>query len=331
MTDYLGLDIGYDSVKIVGKGLAISFPSVIGDPKASKFQTHGESNIITVEYNGRNYNVGEGAIEQSRKPTQSRERDWINSDMYGVLMAASFSAIGGQGTREISLVTGLPYSYFDDRNQLKERFNGEHVVMRKGKDRLVMLVKNTVVVPQGMGALYDVAFDNEGNVQEPEAFKRIGIIDIGGNTTGVLYLEKMGDFPARTDSIETGGWDIVEEIREPLGSKFPGLSLNDYVVREAVLSRTVLYKGRDQDISEIVDAPLATILDDIVNRAGQLWPGRGADLNHIYITGGGAKLFGNELAGMFDHASVRVMEDSVFANARGYYKLALNYQKRKGE
>jgi len=88
---------------------------------------------------------------------------------------------------------------------------------------------------------------------------------------------------------------------------------------QAILDRQVKYYGEPVDLSEVVEDTLATMAGQVIAQATQLWNG-GAGLDVILVTGGGALLLGPALQCHFRHA--RVVEEPVFANALGYWRLA---------
>ncbi len=88
---------------------------------------------------------------------------------------------------------------------------------------------------------------------------------------------------------------------------------------DAVIAREVHYYGKPVDLEPVVDRILEPMAQAVIAQATQLWNGA-AGLDAILVAGGGAHLLGSRISRHFQHA--RTVDDPVFANARGYWRLA---------
>jgi len=326
----LGIDLGYNATKIVSATGKVTFPSIVGTPEKSAFRIVGSSDF-TIKHNNRYYNIGNVAVEHSRWTTRKEDREWINSDEYMVLFHAALSTQFVRGPETVTVVTGLPLAYYDvDKDSIKERFECMHHVFRDDRRIVTLNVEKCSVVPQPMGTLAHVAFDDEGNITNSTMLTgRVGIIDIGGKTTNILSALKMADIRAETESIGLGGWDVVRAMRPHVENACPGVGYSDHEVSEAIKSMSVNYKGRVVDLSSSVNDVLDSVTEPILSKIRELWAADGARLDQILISGGGAHLIGHRLVGELDHENVELVDDPVFANAMGYYKLA-KWQEKSG-
>jgi plasmid segregation protein ParM len=318
----VGIDLGYSSVKAVGgTGRAITFPSVVGTPDKGRFSLNGNNDIV-LEIPGYGTSlIGESAIMQSRFIDRREDRGWIEGDAYYKLMLASFSELTAATVCDLVVVTGLPVTFYsNDRASLRERFLGEHRLMREGRRTQVFRVVDCRVIPQPFGALLSVALDNKGHVVDRDlATGAVGVIDVGGRTTNLLSVNRLSEIGRETSSVDVGAWDVVRAVREHLAGACPNLDLRDHQVADAVIRRNVRYFGELVDLGPVVEAILEPMAEAVIAQATQLWSGAAA-LEAILLAGGGALLLGPSISRHFRHA--RILDEPVYANALGYWKLA---------
>ena len=112
---------------------------------------------------------------------------------------------------------------------------------------------------------------------------------------------------------------MVRAVRDWLADHCPNLELRDHQIVSAIIAREVEYYGEPVSLSDVVDAALGPMAEQVIAQATQLWNG-GASLRAILVSGGGAHLLGPAIQAHFRHA--RVVQDPVFANATGYWRFA---------
>lgn len=326
----VGIDLGYAATKIVASAQRIQFPSVVGTPEASDFR-FGADQTFRINFAERSYNVGEAALEQSRFTTRQEDRDWYKSTEYMVLLHAALSSIFHTGHHEIVVVTGLPVAFYEsDKDAMRALFEGSHIVQRD--DRLVVPVKvsRCYVIPQVMGTLLNEALNDQGQYADRAiAEGRIGVIDIGGNTTNFLHAHKMGDIKRETTSINLGGWDAMRAMRPMIEDKCPDADYSDHEIAAAIANKYIKYRGSDNSLIDEIETMLDPMAEQLIAKAKELWPGGGARLDTILLSGGGSLMLGERIKAQLQHSDIRIVEDSVFANASGYHKLALYQQLTK--
>lgn len=262
--------------------------------------------------------IGEDAIEQSRTIQRREDRNWITSNEYYRLFIASMSMAKED---DVNIVTGLPVAFYDDKEILSGLLTGaSHKFIISGSDERTVNVKQCRVIPQPFGTVIDFALDDNGNIQDHElANGVVGVLDIGGKTTNILTVTKLSERVRQTTSVNVGGWNVVRAMRTYLDNHYPDMDMRDHEVQNAVMNGEFKYFGETVDISQIVREKLATIASQIIDEATQLWNG-GAGLDRVIITGGGALVFGSYILPFFRHAMIA--REPIFANARGYLKLA---------
>jgi len=318
-----GIDLGYSHTKVVAEGLAQRFPS-IGNLERARFSLNGRDAgvmILDIPGDGR-WVVGAGALRLSRFRPRHEDRDWIESPAYMRYYLAALTELTNANYAEVQAVTGLPVTYFaQDKDRLRERLTGEFRVQREGRNWQRFRVTRVEVIPQPFGTLLAEVLDDRGRIVNRDlATARVGIIDVGGKTTGYLSVDNLAEVPPETGSIDVGCWEALTLIRDAVNDRYPGLGLEDHEIAAIVQGgSTVRYFGEAKDVSGVVADALAPLAERVIAEATTLWNG-GARLDVILVTGGGAALVGPAICKHFRHA--RIVGDAAFANARGYYRFA---------
>jgi len=320
----LAIDLGYSQTKVAGPLGESMFASVVGTPDVSRFglNLNGTRQLVV---NGSTWLIGEEAVEQSRFLQRREDRRWIESDEYHTLFIAALDAAinGNGGEHQVLLVTGLPLAYYDDKDALQNRLLGRFMVQRKGQSPHYVRIRECRVVPQPFGSLFSLAFDENGDIQDGALLDGIvGILDIGSKTTNILAATHARELLRASSSVNSGGWDIVRAVKEHLSTTFEDADPRDHEVAQAIVNRSYSYYGRRVDLSSIIDDVVQPFAEQVSATASQLW-NRGASMDTILITGGGAHLVGGTLKRHFSrHADVRLVSDPQMANVRGYYRYA---------
>jgi len=319
----IGIDIGYSAVKAVSGERRVTFPSIVGTPDLARFGLSEGQEIVLATANGPVL-VGQGAVEQSRFVNRREDRAWIESDEYYTLFLAALSELSGATSVDVTLITGLPVAFYSDHAHLAGILHSEHHIARTGRRAQLIRVLDCRVIPQPFGALLSAALDDRGRLVNHDLAGRVGVIDIGGKTTNILSVSRLRELARETASLSLGGWDIVRAVRESLAVRCPGLDLRDHQLVEAIAARQVSYYGEVLDLGPVVETILDPLAEQIIAQATQLWNG-GAALDAILVAGGGALLLGKRILRHFRHA--RLVDDPIFANAIGYWKLAMRTQR----
>jgi plasmid segregation protein ParM len=315
----IGLDVGYSSVKAISGDRRVTFASVVGTPDTARFSLNGaETNIILTEPD--HVLVGAGAILQSRHLHRREDRGWIESAAWHHLMLAALTELSSATTVELNVVTGLPIAFYGDRDQLRDRLLGQHRVQRDGARAQLFKIVSARVIPQPFGALLALSLDDHGRIVDPDlAAAAVGVVDVGGKTTNLLSVNRLSEISRETASVSAGVWDVARAVRNHLSDHCPALELRDHQVLDIIAARQVKYYGRPVQLAAVVDAALEPLASQVIAQATQLWNG-GAALDTILVTGGGALLLGPAIERHFRHA--RVVDDPIFANATGFWRLA---------
>ena len=319
-----GIDIGYYSTKIVADGgVSVILPSVTGTPDMpiTKFYDGKSDDHLVVEVleeKIKQYLVGNSALRLSRITQRREDRTWIENYEYYVLLIAAL-AIAAQSQREalINVTTGLPVSYYDADKPILENIFGRIHRAKVNGTKLEYEV-NARVTTQGFGSYIDLLMGDDGLMHREEFLTSIiGIVDIGGHTTNIQTIDRTENVRPKTATFPIGGWDLVRSVQSQIANEYPDVNLQDHSVAEAIKNRAFKRYGKPESIAGIVDVCSAPIVRDVLARLTQLW-GSGSGVDAVYVTGGGAHLFGSKIVEAFPHAEL--VQDPVMSNARGYWK-----------
>jgi len=314
----VGLDVGYSAVKAVSGSRRVTFPSAVGTPDKARFSLNGSTSIVLVE--PEHVQVGEGAIAQSRFLHRREDRKWIEDAEWYALFLAGITELTTAKRAELRIVTGLPVAFYGDKVAVRDRLLGNHRAQREGRNAQALQVTECKVIPQPFGALLAACLNDKGRITDKDlATGAIGILDVGGKTTNLLSVNRLAEIGRETASVNTGAWDAVRGLRGWLNEHCPDLELRDHQIIEAIIAHQVKYYGDPVDLTDVIDAILKPLAEQVLAQATQLWNGAAA-LDAILVSGGGALLLGPYIRRHFRHA--RVVEEPVFANALGFWRFA---------
>jgi len=309
---YVGLDIGTNYTKATANGEdVIIFPSLV---------VYGEEKEWSLKGEERDVYVGEDAAYMA----QSMENVEVLRPLHeGRLMHESYIELARHALKLLGvddgkiIATGLPV-----KSSKKERAE------------LVAELKNALncevlLLPQPVGTL---AYMNIST----------GVcIDIGFGTTDTIVLADMEYL--KGDTLLVGVDKIYENMEMIVRNKF-GISITpeemtmllsdeSYEVGRVRGGKRISVKR--EDIFEEYSENMKSWVERIVNRVNLLLEGLSITLvENIVLTGGGAKLPGvfEEFSEHFkDIGEIKIPDDPVTANAKGFYKLAKLFTEEKTE
>jgi len=317
-----GIDLGFHSTKVVGPNGAHLFPSFAVGAVDSLLSLNGHDRIVIETARGKML-VGSEAVKLAKAGARKETADWIMSDEYLALFHAGLSETTTATGAAVTLVTGLPVAdYARDRDTLRDRLQGTHTFTRQGRRGQTFRIENVRVIPQAWGAVLDLLLNDSGKIVRPELAKeKVAVIDIGGHTVNYLSVDGLSDIPNETEGTERGAWNVVRAVRDYLNTAHPGLArLRDHQIMDAVIDGELYDAGEPVDLGPVVQPIINEIGQEIIDTAGQHWGPGAATFRQVIVCGGGANLWGGHIGQAFRHAVV--LEDPVYANARGFYKFA---------
>ncbi len=323
----VGIDIGYNAVKVVRGEKMVSFPSIVGSPDESRFSFNGTGDDNSViEVDNQSYLVGTEALLQSRFAPRRQGRNWINSQEYKLLFLTALAQITKASHVNMDIVTGLPINFYDDDKEiLQNNLLGQHKIKYNNQPLQVFTIRICKVIPQPFGTLLSVALNNQGKAFESNLYAtgNIGVIDIGGGTVNFLTVDRLREIGTKTESIDSGVWKAILAIKKLFASKFPDLGeMKDHEVAKIIEQGNLDYYDKTINVSDITNNELEKLANEIRVVSSNIWPDLGK-LKEILITGGGALLIGNSVKSELQQA--KIVKNPVYANAIGYWKFAQRF------
>ncbi|RKY05051.1 MAG: hypothetical protein DRP56_09345 [Planctomycetota bacterium] len=313
------IDIGYGYTKAQSsQGHQTIFPSIIGPAKEITFRpdltSKNGSQVYTLQGSG--YWAGQYAQLQAKQPLSplARERSDIIQE---VLIAAALDRVQAVGT--VNVVTGLPVSWFKDREQLEQRIRKMPAVMVDGQ-RAGWVIGEVAVIPQPWGSLLNEVLDRNGQIPKDKnllAKGRIGVIDIGTFTTDYVLSDAMRYIAKGCGSVTSAMSKVQEHIGAAILSEH-GLDLSNHQVALAIMADGFRVRGQAKDISPYLMPAIDESWMPMKIMCRELW-GNGGDIDTIIITGGGTPVFKSLIRELYPQARV-IVGDPVFGNVGGYLK-----------
>ncbi len=287
----------------------------------------GEGEYV-VEYDGRSYFFGKLAIEQGRDPrnnVRDNGRYWRHNLI--ALMALAGAAYS-EDVITLRIITGLPIAVYknrETRDEVRRRMTEkrEHSFVLNGRARK-LVIDDVKIVMEGQAAALTVGATNTKATQ--------AIIDLGGRTTGFIYLEDGQIVPDKCGMLESGVERVGELIAAAVSAHHKR-TMKPRDIRKALRTSlgdksrgTITAGGTAIDITQIVDQSITAVALEIEDRARQLWSDNdgyriGYDCEQVALVGGGAYYFREHLDKAIDTA-VKVKPEPELANARAYKTLA---------
>lgn len=330
----IALDIGYGNTKLVfgregGNWSDLCFRSAA--PKMNLPQADmtkgitGALDQVSVEVGRAHYLVGPEAHLSGSDPILNT--DFVDSPEYMALLKGSlFYAMKKTGSviqHVDMLVLGLPVSNWQPKQAALTQLGcGPHSVnvpvgLRDGYgDRVEVTVGKVLVLPQPMGALHYA----NSLLAPQDKMKAAGtymVIDPGFNTFD--WFVSVGLRPAlqRCGSLQGGVSQLLKQVSNTVGGRLGVGSLNLLEVEDGLKSGVLQVFGKRVDMTEyrpMVQAAAKQIVDRFVNSIDM-----SMRINTIHLAGGGASFYLDAIKKEFEGYDISVRDDSVMANARGFY------------
>ena len=318
------IDVGYGNTKFIlnPRGLKVSiFPSIVAPvtANAGDHLNHGRnSKIVRVDHES--YEVGPDArLARSRTHTDFLDDQFPLSFQYRALVAG---ALGEMDIDHVDLlILGLPQRTFSKlRQPLQNSMRGNHHV---AEGRIVR-VDAVLVVIQPMGAFYHWAVAEKKLRQTGFLEQRTLLIDPGYRTFDWVVMTGVKPMPELSGSVATGMSDVLGQIADgvsrAVGTPIDDLRRLDQGWRTSVTTRLF---GTSYDLGPYAKAAIAVGENAI--RAMIQKVGDGVDIDEIVLAGGGSFFFEPIVRASFQRHSLKVLDDSMFANVRGFQILGIDH------
>lgn len=323
------IDVGYGFTKYTkgvdeeGNVITDLFPSIAApQPQnnlSGEYFVTRETKVI--ELGGTNWEVGPDVMEIANKDeVRALHNDFVNSEQWKALFLGALSYINKPVID--MLVLGLPVSNMKKTKEMTALAIGEHII-----DGQKFLVKDILVVPQPLGALYNHAIKSDNF----ERFSKTNtlIIDPGYLTFDFLVTKGFSVNGNRSGARPGGMSNILKAIAESVSQEI-GDEYEDYNEIDASLDlknyggvkkeRPVFIYGQDVDLVPHLKATLPVIdgsMNFMRNKIGD-----SKDIGQLIMAGGPNKIFDRAIKKQFErHAekdNIKTLPEGIFANVTGF-------------
>jgi plasmid segregation protein ParM len=162
--------------------------------------------------------------------------------------------------------------------------------------------------------------ENGQIVNEVITGQKVGIIDIGFQTTDYTVFDNLRYIDRGSTTMETGISKFFRVIAGKLQEK-SGINVEPYRMYDAVENGIIKMRGQEYDISKIRDSVFSQAADIIAGDADRLWTDEW-DIDTIILTGGGSMKLSKYLQPLIPGSVISSDEktDARLNNVKGYLK-----------
>lgn len=327
----LAVDVGYGNVKFVqrlhdGTIERKLFPALAPAYSSSTVSLHefaAKRDTVVVEVDSNRYEVGVD-VRQVIAPTNmggDLSDEYAQTSTYKALL---YGAIAYSGASSIDcLCLGLPVHIYNQEISdptlrtkvsvaawLKSRYIGSHFIQERK-----IAIKDVIVIPQPIGTLF---WHKQKQIELGQPLGEINLmIDPGFFSTDWVVAYGWKTMDQRSGGRRGGVSEIYRrvaaELSHTLGEQFTDIWRIDEAIRA---NKPLLVYGNSYELQPFLKSAEPVIAEVIKGIKSSIQTS--TDISSVLITGGGASLFKGEVAASFSKNQVRVLDDGVFANAKGF-------------
>lgn len=324
----IGLDLGRSSTKLVGPKGEILFYNHAALLNATKLEGSyvGMKNrrrpmVVKGEFG--EFYVGKGAHDfgqpvESFDPEHLTGTNEMRALVYGAL--TMYQKQFGLFDAPLVIAVGLPLQLMSGDSAKKNQglvqkwLIGGHSWSADG-EAFEIQVETVKMAPQALGALFDYAFDLNGEAiagREDAMKLESAEISIGSDSVELMVTKRNSDTERFNGGESVGVRKLFKRI-DPKG-------LFSYGELDLKM------RGKDDEFSDEIKAKLPEYIDswavEVKGFINRKWEGAHERFHKIFIVGGGAFLLEKQLSVRFNGRTV-MPENPVMSIARGLYKLLL--------
>ena len=328
----IGLDIGYGVVKAVTRDQVITFPSICGHAREIKFRAEEIANRYPGDQltdDTGSWFIGDLAASQLPPGEQLRLRGrTANEDRIGnvfrvrLAKAAIGKLLAGRTNGEavhIKISTGLPTDHMRDQAALKAALVGQHPICTDAAN-FVANVTEVHVMPQPYGALFSQFLLPTGELNPRFTWNRAGVVDVGTYTVDLIVDDNGEYIDMESGSVESGVYTAQQRIAELL-ERDHRQKLPPKVIERILRTGYFQSNGDPVDYRREVQEALEPLRSATLSLISEKWKA-GANVEVIFLAGGGAALVQEEITELYRQAII--LENAQLANACGYLAYALH-------
>ena len=329
--NFIGLDIGFGFTKATNGKDYLMFKSLIGEAEEIQFLSElaltslTESLHVTIDSN--HYFLGDYAEKQSSVRHYTLDQDKLVTDFLKVL---ALTAIGLLSEKYVPLhvVSGLPVMYYQE---YKEKFGqillGHHEITYHKPDGQEIIRRINIskirMIPQPFGSLLNILLNERGKmVNRDLAKQKVGVVDIGFNTTDYILFDKLHYINRGSKTINLGISDCFRQIAEKIRQK-SGVNIDLYRLYNPVVNGTIRLKGQEYALDKTREQIYKQTAEAIANEVNQSWADDW-DLDAMILTGGGSMELAKYIKPLLSGQVImpEPNQDARINNVQGYAKFA---------
>tara|TARA_B100000700_G_C15063014_1_gene867331 strand:+ start:8647 stop:9789 length:1143 start_codon:yes stop_codon:yes gene_type:complete len=331
------IDVGYGNTKYTkgvneqGELELDMFPSVspLAPQQSMAGGLLGQRNVKIVDIEGTKYEVGPDAelTANNSGTVKNLNENYIFSEQYKALFLGALAYMNKEHYDYI--VLGLPVNYLNNTEKLQEMFKGEHKV----SEELTCNIDNVIVVPQPLGAFYDIAINQEKYFDLIEETNLV--IDPGFLTYDFLTTYGLKPIESRSDALNGGMSRVLNtiaiSISESIGKPYKDYASIDRSIRKPKkvknpetgkfeLTRIIKIAGKEYDLLPHIKNSTPTIENAInhMTNVVQTYD----DLNNIILAGGADSIFEKKIREHIQRDILKA-ENAIYSNVRGFWLIGV--------
>lgn len=284
-----------------------------------------QRDTIKVDVGGITWEVGPDVNDiKGNNDVRALHENFVRSEQWKVLLLGALAYIDKD---EIDyLVLGLPVSNMTQKDDVVKAAIGTHTI----GDRQIT-VKNAMVIPQPLGALYNYAIKS-GNFQRFSNTNTL-VIDPGYLTFDFLVTKGFSVNSHRSGARPGGMSSILNAIAASIAKELEieyddleqiddVLDLKNYGAQSAGSANRVVYAyGKEIELNPHIKNTVPVIegsMNFMLTKIGST-----KDIAQLIMAGGPNKIFDKAIAKQFPHHEVHTLDDGIFSNVNGFLLWAL--------
>lgn len=331
----LGLDIGYSNLKFAygneeNEKKEVILPSGAGPLTSLPITLAGETVNKGVEVKiGDELWVGGVAHQAFSNIFRELHADYPLTDTYDALLKTALASTGASNID--LLVTGLPVSQFKDKNKVKELKNlleGVHRI----NDSKEVIVRKATIVPQPVGGYASLIQESSEEILDTITTGITVSIDPGFFSFDWVVLEN-GDIRSDLSGTSLQAVSVVlQEVSDSIFKK-TGIRITVDYLEEAIRcnSNVLLVARKAIDIIPYIKEASLKVSEQAMKPILKNLRHEHKKISSIILCGGGASLYRKVTEELFADSTIFIVNDSLLANANGFYYIGHNSRKHKNE
>lgn len=226
------------------------------------------------------------------------------------------------------LVLGLPLTTFrTHRERLAKKMTGDHEIpnpmLKKNPNvepTIKVKVRKVEVVPQPAGTLYY----NSSLKEQPENMKssRNLVIDAGYGTLDWFLTDGSSAIKDRCNASINAASQVAKQVAYKIDSSQANNLSTLSRIDTALINRGIFtcngkkYNIKD-DFNNLVEETITSAISEMMRGIDTY-----KDIDHIFLTGGSAHLFEEQLKKLMADREIIMDQDPIFSNVKGFQVLA---------